>query len=770
MRGKISRQGLAPACCARRSGPRSIRGGRTSAAARRRRSARESVTVSARTFSATATSAATTRPRPVERVEQAEPGGEPEEVRAAVPEHRPLARIPRQQRARRAERHRRAGTGRAATRRRSTATATGQEELHRAARADVEAVPQVRARGDEHDRRLPGRGPSEPAPRRRPPPTAAGDDHELHDARRDPAVRQRAEVGREPAGSRRGEVVHEPRPRDEPERRRSPPTPRAGPRRRPATATTRAAIAPAATTKSPSVAGTSTPRWFAHAQATDHRSPIARGRAARTMSNPCFPRWRNPGMSSEVARCSSAAGTSTTRSPARTASIVIAVSTPNPRASGRTAASASAVSARWPDSGSAGRYPHRSRIARAGEPLHEAEPARSRRREHRDREVRLARRHGFEHPGEGRGRSAEVAVGEEPDVGGRESRASAPSSAPPLPRGRRQSAAPSRRPRGPRPRWRRANRRRPRRPRPPPGSLAEPRRSRRSGRPRPARPRAPRPGSRQRRAADRRRPSHRRRRRRRCEGAPRAPATSAAPPACQVEIVDGHDAGVAVIAHERDEGQLGEQRLPRGHRRPEVVQGQHERDREVGGVDQDPRTPRLRREPRRPGPARRYRRARPATRRGPPVPAPGIRPRAARRARRPRRSEVAGRVVSREASDGRDLGRVHRPRPRRAEDRRRAPPARPDPPTRACRSAEIVATTLGPADRERLHRFRQHGILDPVLRHDHRGVAEQDVATRGAAASPRRRRRARRPRLASRSGLAPGPRVRFSRSSVRLWS
>ena len=47
------------------------------------------------------------------------------------------------------------------------------------------------------------------------------------------------------------------------------------------------------------------------------------------MSQPCRPRWRNPRGVRYVARCSRPSiGISTTRTPARTASIVIAVSTP----------------------------------------------------------------------------------------------------------------------------------------------------------------------------------------------------------------------------------------------------------------------------------------------------------------------------------------------------------------------------------------------------------------------------------------------------------
>jgi hypothetical protein len=60
-----------------------------------------------------------------------------------------------------------------------------------------------------------------------------------------------------------------------------------------------------------------------------------------------------------------ATGTSTTRNPARTASTVMATSTPNPGASGRTAARHAAVMARWPDKGSPALKPHRRRTTSA---------------------------------------------------------------------------------------------------------------------------------------------------------------------------------------------------------------------------------------------------------------------------------------------------------------------------------------------------------------------------------------------------------------------
>ncbi len=67
-----------------------------------------------------------------------------------------------------------------------------------------------------------------------------------------------------------------------------------------------------------------------------HRS--IRGRTAFAMSQPCLPRWRKPRRFRYVGRCSRPSiGTSSTRRPALTASIVIAVSTPKPCASGRTA-------------------------------------------------------------------------------------------------------------------------------------------------------------------------------------------------------------------------------------------------------------------------------------------------------------------------------------------------------------------------------------------------------------------------------------------------
>ena len=80
------------------------------------------------------------------------------------------------------------------------------------------------------------------------------------------------------------------------------------------------------------------------------------------------------------------------RIPLRFRSIVIAVSTPNPRASGRAASKAALVRQRWPFSGWAGVQPVARLIPRSGQPDHEPVPAApDPAGEDRDRHVRLAR-------------------------------------------------------------------------------------------------------------------------------------------------------------------------------------------------------------------------------------------------------------------------------------------------------------------------------------------------------------------------------------------
>ena len=93
-----------------------------------------------------------------------------------------------------------------------------------------------------------------------------------------------------------------------------------------------------------------------------------------------------------MARCSRSSSISSTSSPARTASIVIRVSTPNPIATGKTASRARALRRRWPESGSRSERPQRSSIKHPGGALRDPEsPARSR-PEDRDRDVGALRR------------------------------------------------------------------------------------------------------------------------------------------------------------------------------------------------------------------------------------------------------------------------------------------------------------------------------------------------------------------------------------------
>ena len=83
------------------------------------------------------------------------------------------------------------------------------------------------------------------------------------------------------------------------------------------------------------------PRWF-----------TASGPAARSASSSWRPRCANPAASRPVARWSRSRSTSSTLSPARSASIVIRTSQPNPGASGKHAARARSLRRRWPESGS----------------------------------------------------------------------------------------------------------------------------------------------------------------------------------------------------------------------------------------------------------------------------------------------------------------------------------------------------------------------------------------------------------------------------------
>ena len=76
-----------------------------------------------------------------------------------------------------------------------------------------------------------------------------------------------------------------------------------------------------------------------------------------------------------MARCAMSTSTSTMRSPLRFRSMVIAVSTPKPRASGRAASKAARVRQRWPFSGWAGVQPVARLMPGAGQPDHEAVPA-----------------------------------------------------------------------------------------------------------------------------------------------------------------------------------------------------------------------------------------------------------------------------------------------------------------------------------------------------------------------------------------------------------
>ena len=100
------------------------------------------------------------------------------------------------------------------------------------------------------------------------------------------------------------------------------------------------ALPPPRATSAPT-SGSRRPRWL-----------IAVGPQASTASSSCRPRWAKPPASRPVARCRSGSSRSSTRRPARTASIVIRTSQPKPGASGKQASRAAGESARWPESGS----------------------------------------------------------------------------------------------------------------------------------------------------------------------------------------------------------------------------------------------------------------------------------------------------------------------------------------------------------------------------------------------------------------------------------
>ena len=106
------------------------------------------------------------------------------------------------------------------------------------------------------------------------------------------------------------------------------------------------------------------------------------------MSRSCRPRWRNPAASRPVARCSSSSSSSTSSSPARAASAVMRVSTPNPAATGKQSARATGERNRCPESGSRASKPDAQRArARAQRPSRSRSlrPACGRRRRQRGR-------------------------------------------------------------------------------------------------------------------------------------------------------------------------------------------------------------------------------------------------------------------------------------------------------------------------------------------------------------------------------------------------
>ena len=334
----------------------------------------------------------------------------PEEVRAAVAEHRPLAQV--EPEAPRRTPSADAGQGRAAdarsTARRGRGSATNpnliarpgrtSSPFHTLALAATSTAPASRIQPD------------------RPGCSAIGDDRGRHDHEHlDDA---RADVARRPA-LRRGRGARE------------------GP------AGARSSTRPAANTSSVAAEGPPPARRDGRGSTGQRRSrrrtrrPRARARgpasgaparpggsrrssrpaltaaappstsAARAMCSPWRPRWTKPARATGRSHDASgrATGISTTRNPARTASIVMAVSIPNPPASGRTAARHAAVNARCPESGASARKPRQQpdRAPRTHR-LHRAHAAAGLRREDRDRHVRPPRPHDVEQRAEARRR------------------------------------------------------------------------------------------------------------------------------------------------------------------------------------------------------------------------------------------------------------------------------------------------------------------------------------------------------------------------------
>ena len=136
--------------------------------------------------------------------------------------------------------------------------------------------------------------------------------------------------------------------------------------------------------------------------AADERQPqpaealaAAGASVARRRSRSCRPRWPNPRTSRPVARCSRSSSTSATRSPARAASIVIRVSTPNPAATGKSRRARGAREARAGPTAARGREADRAgatsaRGDRLGDPEAAARAARRRRRSRGRRRPRRA--------------------------------------------------------------------------------------------------------------------------------------------------------------------------------------------------------------------------------------------------------------------------------------------------------------------------------------------------------------------------------------------
>ena len=97
---------------------------------------------------------------------------------------------------------------------------------------------------------------------------------------------------------------------------------------------------------------------------TRARLDVSRVHRTRTTSAPWRPRWAKPDRRRPVWRWSMATGTSTTCAPARAASMVSAVSSPNRGARARLRSS-SPRTARWPESGAAATKPQARRMPMA---------------------------------------------------------------------------------------------------------------------------------------------------------------------------------------------------------------------------------------------------------------------------------------------------------------------------------------------------------------------------------------------------------------------